>query len=117
MKRGAKVRPFAASRPLLHPELVHAGKGGGMLALERVPAREVGHGLVLRESRQVPPLHGLIEIEADEREAILRDEVGDLRNREAVLLHVEQQIAAAAHAEKVSRRDDRLKLAVAVEQR
>ena len=36
-----------------------------MLALERVPAREVGHGLVLWESREVPPLHELIEIEFD----------------------------------------------------
>src|SRR5262245_56418373 len=114
---GGELRPFAALRPLLHPELVHPGKGGGVLVLEGIPARQVGHSPVLWESRHIPPLYGLIEIEPDEGEAVLRDEVGDLRNREAVLLHVEQQVAAAAYAEKVSRRGDRLELAVAVEER
>src|SRR5438270_3268970 len=91
---------------LLHPELVHAGKGVGLLALERVPAGEIGPRFVVRETPQIFLRRGVIEVEADKREPVLRDERGDLRDRQTVLLHVEQEVAAAAGAEKIARRGD-----------
>ena len=39
----SKIPASGISRALLHPELVHGGKCAGMLALERIPGREVGH--------------------------------------------------------------------------
>ena len=56
-----------------------------------------------------------IEIEADEGETVLGEEVGDLRERQAVLLHVEQEVAARAGAEEIARGDDVLEPAAAVD--
>src|SRR5882672_492637 len=79
-------QPRTPSRLFLHPELVHPGKGVRLLALEVVPGREVGHGPVVREPRQVSLRREMIEIEADKRKAIFRNEAGYLRNRQAVFL-------------------------------
>src|SRR5262249_928065 len=47
-----------------------------------------------------------VDIEADEGETIVGEEVGDLREGQAVLLHVEQKVATAAGAEKIDRGGD-----------
>src|SRR5262245_52979752 len=89
------------SKRLLDPEPVHAGKGIGVILLEGVPGMEVHHCPIRREARRVGADHAIIELEAEKLHAARAKESLDLRQRHAVLLHVEQEIAAFAGTEEV----------------
>src|SRR6185436_6765437 len=83
-----------------NPELVHAREGLGIFDLEAVPASQVGG---VGEARAVARkrLAAIRELEAEETQAEARDHRLDLRQAEAHLVHVEQQVAATAHAVEV----------------
>src|SRR3954468_7525158 len=97
--------PRWAIRPVFHsfmglssgladPELVHRREGIRVGRFVGVPLLE-RHGKLL--SRQ---------LEAEELDAELGDRRGDLRNREAMLLHVQDEIARARGAVEVAQRRD-----------
>src|SRR5438874_1836472 len=86
----------------LDPELIHRGKGPRVLGLERVPKVEIRERLVLRKTRPIAGDRAGVDIEADELQAVLREEALDLRDRQPMLLDVEQQIAACAGAEEIA---------------
>src|SRR5262249_596736 len=83
----------------LHPELIHAGEQHRVLALELLPPVEVGHGARVREASAIGD--GGLSGEADEIQALRREERLYLRDRQLMLLHVEQEIAALAGGEEV----------------
>src|ERR1700738_3109158 len=89
------VNPLQA----LHPELVHAGKGCGMLRFECLPGVQIRHRGILREARAVVRERLRYELKPDELQLMLAQERGDLGNRELMLLHMEQEIAALADTE------------------
>src|SRR3990170_1671294 len=75
---------------LLHPELVHGDEGVGIFLLELVPVVEIGSRRVVGEPLRVALERSLVEREAEKHEPMLGEEVLDLRQREAVLLHVKK---------------------------
>src|SRR6185312_1280736 len=97
-KHGFSTSARAASTALLCPELIHADEGLRMRRLEGVPMAEVGHGAVLGKHRCIAPPHRGGDLEAEEFEIVPRQHGFDLRQVEAVFLHMEQQIAAFADA-------------------
>ena len=56
-----------------------------MLALKGMPGRKVGHARIVRKPRPISLQREVIELEADECQPVLRDEVGNPRDRQAVL--------------------------------
>src|SRR5437667_158277 len=84
---------------LLHPELIHADEGHRVLGLELVPLIEVAHGRVGREACSIGSARR--SGEAEKCETMRAHEGGDVRDRELLLLHIEQQIAALAGREEV----------------
>src|SRR5262245_38596238 len=69
--------------------------------LVAVPAVEIG--IVAGEFAVDVVAQLRVDHKAEERQPVLLDECLELRNGEAVLLHVEAEIAAAAHVEEVRR--------------
>ena len=75
-----------------------------MLAFECIPGRKVGHRPVGGTRHAILARNPGVELEGDEVEIVLGEEVRDARKRQAMLLHVEQQVAAFAGAEEIARR-------------
>ena len=105
-RRGGADRGRAAVRSvmarcseLLHPELVHADESRRIFGFEHVPAVKIGGGLVFRKASAI--VLQRLAGEADKAKAVLAQESRDLRDRELMLLHVEQQVAAFAGGEEV----------------
>src|SRR5688572_26883687 len=95
-----RARSFAprSSRTLRSPKLVHARKGVRKLLLKPVPVRQ----RVVAEPRAVARERLAVrQLEAQETKVQAGQHRLDLRQREAMLLHVEQEIAAAAHTVEV----------------
>ena len=87
------------SRPLAHPELIHQHERIGPVRLEPVPVVEIGQRRIVGETRPVARRRiGVRPFEADEFELELREQLRDPRQREALLLDVEDEVAAAAQA-------------------
>src|SRR5436190_2970514 len=84
---------------LLQPELIHVDEDFWVLGLERVPAVEIGHCLIVREARAVGLRRRVGK--AEEGKFVIGEKGLDLWNRELVLLHVEQQVAGFARSEEV----------------
>src|ERR1041384_3850273 len=76
-------------RPLVNPELVHPEERIGVFLLERIPVLDAGPGRVVWKPLPVAGRHVGIGIEADELQAVLRQERRDRRKVERVFLHVE----------------------------
>src|SRR4029079_15102081 len=85
----------------LAPELIHPGECIGAVPLECIPARQIGHRLVVGKFRPIISQYARIQFESDERQFLRVAKFLDLRNGEPVLLDVEQQIAASAGAEEI----------------
>src|SRR5882757_8646215 len=84
----------------LQPEMVLAGEHIGMVGLVAVPAVELG--LVGKLAFDLV-LAARVDHEADEGEAVVVQEGLDLRDGQPVLLHMEAQVAAAAHVVEIRR--------------
>src|SRR5262245_5785695 len=81
--------------------MILAGERVVVLGLIAMPAVEIG-GLV-RELTLHLEQRLRIDHEAEKGEIVLVDEGPDLRDGEPVLLHMEAQVAAAAHVEEIGR--------------
>src|SRR6185295_3770789 len=97
----------AALRRLPRPEIIHAAECIRIRGLEAMPVRKVGQGRVVGECRAVARDRWRIELEAKQSEIMLAKECADLRKRQPVLLHMEQEIAARARTEEIRRMQDR----------
>src|SRR5690349_12078601 len=91
---------------LLDPELVHAPEGSRIRLLEAIPVFQIGHGHITRAGVAVVRQHGSVQLETEQSEAVLRKKSADRRQRQTVLLHVEQEIAAGAQAVEIRRVQD-----------
>src|SRR5436190_11149366 len=92
----------ASSPPFARPELIHQHEGIGPVRLEPVPTVEIGERRIVGEARPVACRRIRVRpFEAHEIELELRQHGSDPRQREALLLDVEHEVAAAAHAVKI----------------
>jgi hypothetical protein len=66
--------------------------------------RQIRHGDVAGELPRVVPARLRLESEAEELQIVLGDERGDLGQGQAMLLDVEQKVAAFAEAEEIPKR-------------
>src|SRR5262249_51988792 len=95
------VESAQSTAPLLQPEMILAREQVRMRALVAMPAVEIGSFARMLAVHRVPRLR--VDHEADKRKIVLVDERLDLRNGQAMLLHVEAKVAAAAHVVEVGR--------------
>src|SRR5262249_18895094 len=86
---------------LLHPELIHGGEGGGPLAFELPPVFESPHAGIVGKPLPIGGGDGGRKLEAGQSKIKRAEQGFDLRDGETMLLHVEQQVAALAHAEEI----------------
>src|SRR4051812_13359077 len=86
------------------PEVIHRRKSLRVLALEGVPAIDIGQRSRVRKAAAEALQRPGIGLEAEEFEAVPAHEVRDLRQAQAMLASVEEQVTAAAGAEEVRRR-------------
>src|ERR1700682_3946926 len=80
-----------------HPELIHADEGARVFLLEAVPKGEIRHGLVLGKLLPEALQNMGRLVESEELQMIVGEEARDLRQRHAMLLHVEKEVAEIAH--------------------
>src|SRR5712671_3271478 len=90
-----------SSRGLLDPELIHAHERRRVLDFERVPEIEIAQRSIVRVS--LAEFLGVDTRKADEREIVFFQKRLDLRQRQRVFLHVKEQVAALAGAEKIGK--------------
>src|SRR5882724_4443890 len=91
----------AAISAALAPELIHPGERLWVLALECIPAFQIGHRPSAREFSSVVLQRACMHFESEEFESLAVEKFLDPRNGEPMLLHVKQQIAASADAEEI----------------
>src|SRR6266550_5638660 len=92
---------LAASLRLLDPELIHAHERRRVLDFECVPEIEITQRSIVRVS--LAEFLGVDTRKTDEREIVFFQKRLDLRQRQLVFLHVKEQIAALARAEKIGK--------------
>src|SRR6266567_3385597 len=92
---------LAASLRLLDPELIHAHERRRVLDFERVPEIEITQKSFVRIS--LAEFLGVDTRKADEREIVFFQKCLDLRQCQLVFLHVKEQVAALAGAEKIGK--------------
>src|ERR1051326_1767486 len=92
---------------LLHPELVHAAEGCGVLGLELVPGIEIGHAAVVGKACAVTQRDRAIDLETKQAKPVGGEKRSDLRQRQAMLLNMEQQIATSARRIEIGRTGER----------
>src|SRR5438876_10328910 len=85
----------------LHPELVHASERVGFLAFQSMPTIEIAHQMITAEQAAIMLHEPRRKFKTDEAQIIPSEKGFDLRNRQTMLLDVEQEIAALAGAEKI----------------
>src|SRR5262245_39339722 len=95
------VESAQSTARLLQPEMILAREQVRVRALVTVPAVEIACLAWMLAVHRMPGLG--VDHEADERKIVLVDERLDLRDGQAVLLHVETKVAAAAHVVEVGR--------------
>src|ERR1041384_4117841 len=95
---GRRSQPVSTA---LAPELIHPDERLWVLALECVPACQIGHRPSAGEFHPVVLQRAGIELESEERESLAVEKFLDPRDGEPLLLHMEQQIAASADAVEV----------------
>src|SRR4029077_8660951 len=86
----------------LQPELVHAGERVGLFRLQPMPPIEIAAGTIATKEIAVVLHYSRRKFEPDEHQSVLGNEGFDLRNRQSVLLHVKQKVAALAGAEEIA---------------
>src|SRR5262249_12864163 len=86
---------------LLRPELVHGGEGAGPLAFESRPVIEPQHAGIVGKPLPIGGGNRARQLEADQSKPKPAEQGLDLRDGEAMLLDVEQHVAALAHAEEI----------------
>ena len=91
------------SGALAHPELIHPRKRVGMRLLELMPASEIGERAVRGVASAIAGGRraAIGELEPEEGEVEALQLGSDLRQREAALLDMEEQVATAAQAVEV----------------
>src|SRR5439155_3273768 len=85
----------------LHPELIHASERVGLLPFQSIPTIEVAHQMITAEQAAIMLHEPRRKFKTDEVQIVLGEEGFNLRNRQTMLLDVEQEIAALAGAEKI----------------
>src|SRR5439155_13282665 len=93
----------------LHPELVHASERVGLLAFQSIPTVEIAHQMITAEQAAIMLHEARRKFKTDEAQIVLGEEGFDLRNRQTMLLDVEQEIAALAGAEEIPGLGDAVK--------
>jgi hypothetical protein len=96
-------RHHVALSVFLQPKLVHAGERVGLFHLQPMPTIEITEETIAAEESAVILRHSRREFESDEHQPVLANEGLDLRNRQSMLLHVKQEVAAFAGAEEIAR--------------
>src|SRR3954470_13385667 len=90
-----------AASAALAPELIHPDERLWVLALECIPAFQIGHRPSAGEFSSVVLQRACMHFESEEFESLAVEKFLDPRNGEPMLLHVKQQIAASADAEEI----------------
>src|SRR5438128_213071 len=93
----------------LYPELVHASERVGLLAFQSIPTVEIAHQMITAEQAAIMLHEPRRKFKTDEAQIVLGEEGFDLRNRQTMLLDVEQEIAALAGAEEIPGLGDAVK--------
>src|SRR6476659_6320716 len=93
--------PQQALPVLADPELIHAGKHPRIFGLEILTQAEIPARIRLRNWR-AETVNGVgISDEAEKFDLVLTDEIRDLGQRQLMLLHMEEHVAALADGEEV----------------
>src|SRR6185312_8360844 len=116
--RGRGAPPAAHSARLCDPEYIHPRERVRKLRFERVETREIPHLCIVGISRGVKTRDVGTQYESFEAQAERIEMRSDSRQREAVLLHMEQQVAAfGGHVEVAAQREPRERIVALAEQR
>src|SRR6516165_7571724 len=95
-----KAKP-RSSMWLAYPKLIHANKRRRILSLEGLPAIELRHRRVVRETLSETLQDMSPQLESEKFQAVLPHKVTDLGERQLSFLNVKQQVATGAGAKEI----------------